>query len=1042
MADQRETFIRDRLVPAVMGEYLANAADIADLNIDELNANISEALHRALRDDELTELRHFLDDLTISTRVIDMDNADSPFLLESGYHMPDGETTNSTDLTNSSPSSQTTVRSDGGLAVRATGPSTARLLPQSTLVAFKIDSITFGADAADQELVRWFRSGRYIALRVDADGDLLLTDGTNTVYPSGIRTLRVPVQTGDEIVLGMFPDTTNGTKLDVAYTINGQSENIVTTTFNIAGRTDNWVVEFGGGNNVVLSSLRAIAHSPDDAFYPSHGFLAGLAGEFDTNYVLGLVSENHTTRHSIQIDNLDGMAASLPLPLRQFLEAMTIDATTTTTVTRDRADAPFDVATGLHTDGHVLEDQSNISPGSAITVTNDATSSVAGSDTRFNFGEHRTLDGAVVAFRVDDLPRGDDYAVVVFNTAPPDGPLPVGYANAEIRLSDSGAVTIWIGSHLRYTSFPVPTTTRTGGNITIPGVTASEGDVVVLSFRYDDVDPANAHSGTIHVRYSIGGTTGETSLNAVVDQDLVREYRSFHARTIGRTWIAGDTPQISKVRFISTLPNTSDADYPTKSDLAGYADHLDTFYTLGLVSEGTTTTTTTINSVDIEGLQAPEATIDDGSIGLPQLSAEVKAQIAAAANSQFSQAQVDEVKQFLADLDITTASSNDDSATDPFTLAQGYHMPSDETSDTTSPTNDSPSSARVPASRTLGGGRYVRVSGDYNPLNTVLAFRVDSITYGTGTAHQVLAAFRLGDSDTVVECRVDANGDLLFTDGANDAYATGFTTTRVRVSAGDEIALAFRSDDGSHLTAIYSINGLNENDVQTEIDNPTATAFNIDFGVDEDATLSKCRAISAPSALSPTHSFLTGLAQHIDTDYTLGLVSRTTTTTESVAIANLELAADSVAETMLASAVRTKLNATGGGAARSWTSGKFSVSSGGLATIEVPNDMTIGDFTRCAIIYAPTSATNDTTGNTTTTNNKLIFEEVPTPILSGSGAIYTQGLGRGANNISLRITRQADAGTETSFTCQVVDLNTSTGDGVFNTGHIGGVWWY
>ncbi len=1023
MADQRDTFIRDRLVPAVAGEFLAAAADIADLNIDELNANISEALHRALRDDELTELRHFLDDLTITTRVIDMDNADSPFLLESGYHMPASETTATTSPTNISPSSQATISAANG-GIRAAGPATAPLLPQATMLAFKIDSIAFGSDAADQELVRWAGPSRYVALRVDADGDLVLTDGANSVYPEGIRTLRVPVQTDDEIVLGMFPDTTNGTKLDIAYAVNGQSENIVETTFDVAGLTESWSVEFGRGSNVTLSSLRAIAHAPADAFYPSHGFLAGLAGDFDANYVLGLVSENQTTRHRIQIANLDASDESaLPTALRQFLAALTIDATSETTMKPDDAVTPFDVATGVHLD----ESLANISPSSSVTI--DTTTDIR--RVGLNVSGGANLNGAVFGMRVAGLaerPSSISDPILMEANFSSGGVFNVGPLIRFRVDSEGGGATDALRVLFRSVA-------GAETEFTVPGATVVEGDVLIASFYRDGTDT--------RLRYSVNGTNNGDVVVASGGEDRGIDISTATATNI-YLWSSQSSSAgfiaTDKVRYIQPLAGASAADFPDEDDLAGYADHIDTFYTLGLVNEGATETTYAINSVSIDGLTA-EASIADGSVGLPQLSPEVKAQIAAAANSQFSQAQVDEVKRFLADLDITTASSNDDSATSPFTLAQGYHMPSDETSDATSPTNDSPSSTRVPESRTLGGGRYLRVAGDYNPRNTVLAFRVDAITYGEGAAHQVLAAFRLGDSDTVVECRVDANGDLLFTDGVNDAYATGFTTTRVRVSAGDEIALTFRSDDGSHLTAIYSINGLNENDVQTQIDNPTATAFNIDFGVDEDATLSKCRAISAPSALSPTHSFLTGLAQHIDADYTLGLVSRTTTTTESVAIANLELAADSVAETMLASAVRTKLNATGGGTARAWVSGKFSVALG-VATIEVPDDMTIGDFTRCAIIYAPTSATNDTTGNTSTTNNKLIFEEVPTPILTGSGIIYTQGLGRGADNISLAVSRQTDANAATSFSCGVVNLNTAAGSGLFTTGHIGGVWWY
>ena len=1034
MASQRESFIRDLLIPAVVGEFIVNAADVAGLDVDELKANVSAALQRALTDDEAAELRQFLADLNITTTTSAVDTAQSPFILSSGYHMPDDENSGTSSPTNDSPSnSETVVRSSRGipaigLGQRGSGvtldfaqPADFEYLPRSSLVAFKVDSISFEGEDSGRTLVRWDNSGGTISLRADADGDLYLTNGTSDVYFSGIRTLRVPVQTGDEIVMGMFPNTTDGSTLDAAYTINGQSENIVDTGFATAptaggGSVSSSEIGFGIGRYVQVSKCRAIAHPTDSTFYPSHGFLAGLAGNFDTDYVLGLVSETTETRESVSIANLDisdalvigdgdvgtdqiaddavtlgklseVVRARVPAALEQFLQALTIDATASTT--EDAATPPFDIATGWH-----LEGGANLSPGSNLGATL----------------ENISVDGAVFGLRMP--------ASLVAPTSS------IGNRIVQFNVrqgSIAGQFSLRLNPQL---GLSVRAEFQDEVNMTIPDTTLTGGETLVFSFAQD--------GSNLRLRYSIDGSrSGEIAYSA----DGIDISSS---NPTGISFMADTTSR----RFIAPLSSAQFADYPSEEDLAAYAGEIDTLYTLGLVTAGGETIYT-INSVSIAGLDVPLSSDDltDGSITRAKLSDDLKAQIAAAAHRLFTEDQVEEINQFLADLSITSTSTADDSATAPFTLATGYHMPADETTDATSPTNDSPSSDITPVSRTIGNNRYVRIGGAYNPLRTVLAFRVDSIVYGEGAAHQVLAAFRVGDTDSVVEARVDSSGDLFFTDGNNDTYAAGIATSRVRVSAGDEIVIAFRSDDDAHLTALYTINGLDENDVQTRIENHAGSSFNIDFGVDEMATLSKCRAIAAPTNVNPTHGFVGGLYRNIDAEYTLGLVTETTTTTESVAIANLELEADSVEETMLAEAVRTKLNATGGGTARSWVSGKFSTTLG-VHTISVPDGMTIGDFTRCAITYSTTTHYNDTTGNIEGANDKLIFEEIPRPILSGSGNVYTQGLGRGATNTSLRIARQSDAGDLTSFTCEVVDINTSSGGGRYNTGFIGGVWWY
>ena len=601
------------------------------------------------------------------------------------------------------------------------------------------------------------------------------------------------------------------------------------------------------------------------------------------------------------------------------------------------------------------------------------------------------------------------------------------------------------------------------------------------------------------------------------------------------------------------------------------------------------------------------------------------ANIATALGKNLTDAQLAMITRILGLIDARTNTATADNATDPWDIRTGFQMGDGETTDSDAYTNDAPASTTTITRQTLGDDSYLRLTNsdlEYFPHRTLVGFTIDSITYGTGAAHQVLVSWRIGDTGTVIEARVDASGNLLFTDGTNTTYASGITTTRVQVSAGDTIVLGFlpsalEGDDS--IRVIYTINGLNENDIITDIAEfaDGTTGINLDIGVDESATLSNVQAIAhGDDNFILTHGYLANRHRAFDTDFVMGLVSETTTTIERVVIDGLllppagvlvaehptgdtdgnidsycvgthaafdpssssgqnvenvavcrdvevdsdagdltvdqedvwffiklvdrtsgatglrTLPADfamifidsdgepiqidgrdfvtrndfrlvsggwvqggrlgstyvyspngvdtqidrasgtefrlrrfkqdvelgelpgeisganieggTIPESALDSAAQTKLNASGGGGggtARTWRTGKFSVTSG-VATIEVPDDTTISNFSRCAILYASTSTTNDITGNTAATNNKLIFEEVPTPILSGTGNVYTQGLGRGANNISLRVTRQTNAGTATSFTCAVVDLNVTTSGGVFSTGHIAGVWWY
>ena len=281
------------------------------------------------------------------------------------------------------------------------------------------------------------------------------------------------------------------------------------------------------------------------------------------------------------------------------------------------------------------------------------------------------------------------------------------------------------------------------------------------------------------------------------------------------------------------------------------------------------------------------------------------ANIATALGKNLTDAQLAMITRILGLIDARTNTATTDNATPPWDIRTGFQMGNTETTDSTAFTNDAPASTTTASLQTLGGQDFLRLNNtdlEYFPHNTLVGFQVDSITYGTGAAHQVLVSWRLGETSTVIEARVDASGNLLFTDGTNETYASGIFTTRVQVSAGDEIILGFlpsHSEDDNRLRAIYTINGLNENDITTEINQfaDGTTGINLDIGVDELATLSNVQVIAhdgtphdaSGDAFFLTHGYLANRHRAFDTDFVMGLVSETTTTIERVVIDGLLL---------------------------------------------------------------------------------------------------------------------------------------------------------